>query len=150
MLARLIDADVQLVTALDPELGRTQADPSQLEQVVVNLAVNARDAMPHGGRLLIETANADLDDEFVSRHAGSRPGSYVSLTIADTGEGMDPETIAHVFEPFFTTKGPSKGTGLGLSIIYGIAKENGGAVTFATAPNEGTTFEVLFPLCIAD
>jgi PAS domain S-box-containing protein len=145
MLARLIDADVQLVTALDPELGRTQADPSQLEQVVVNLAVNARDAMPHGGRLLIETANADLDDEFVSRHAGSRPGSYVSLTIADTGEGMDPETIAHVFEPFFTTKGPGAGTGLGLSTVYGIVKQSHGYVAVDSEPGRGTVVTVYFP-----
>jgi PAS domain S-box-containing protein len=145
MLARLIGADVQLVTALDPELGRTRADPSQLEQVVVNLAVNARDAMPHGGRVLIETANAELDDEFASRHVGSRPGSYVSLTVADTGEGMDAETVTRAFEPFFTTKGPGAGTGLGLSTVYGIVKQSNGYVAVDSDPDRGTVVTVYLP-----
>jgi PAS domain S-box-containing protein len=145
LLGRLIGADVELVTALDTELGRTQADPSQLEQVVVNLAVNARDAMPDGGRLLIETANAELDDEFASRHVGSRPGSYVSLTVADTGEGMDSETVTRAFEPFFTTKGPGQGTGLGLSTVYGIAKQSNGYVAVDSEPGRGTVVTVYLP-----
>ena len=145
MLARLIGADVDLVTALDPELGRAQADPSQLEQVVMNLAVNARDAMRHGGRLLIETANAEVDDDFASRHMGLRAGPYVSLTVADTGDGMDAETAAHVFEPFFTTKGAGEGTGLGLATVYGIVKQSNGYVAVDSEPGRGTVVTVYLP-----
>jgi two-component system cell cycle sensor histidine kinase/response regulator CckA len=145
MLARLIGADVELVTSLDSDLGPTHADPSQIEQVVVNLAVNARDAMRQGGRLLIETANAELDDDFASRHVGSRPGSYVSLTVADTGEGMDAEASARLFEPFFTTKGPGSGTGLGLSTVYGIVKQSHGYVAVDSEPGRGTVVTVYLP-----
>jgi PAS domain S-box-containing protein len=145
MLARLIGADVELVTGLDAELGATHADPSQIEQVVVNLAVNARDAMPHGGRLLIETANAELGDDFIARHVGSRPGSYVSLTVADTGLGMDAGTVSRVFEPFFTTKEHGAGTGLGLSTVYGIVKQSNGYVAVDSEPGRGTVVTVYLP-----
>jgi PAS domain S-box-containing protein len=145
MLARVIGADVELVTALDADLGRTHADPSQIEQVVVNLAVNARDAMPHGGRLLIETANAEFGDDFTARHVGSRPGSYVSLTVADTGRGMDAETVSRVFEPFFTTKELGAGTGLGLSSVYGIVKQSNGYVAVDSEPGRGTVITVYLP-----
>ena len=145
MLARLIGADIELVTALDSELGRTNADPSQIEQVVVNLAVNARDAMPDGGRLLIETANAELGEDFTARHVGSRPGPYVSLTVADTGQGMDAETAARVFEPFFTTKDHTAGTGLGLSTVYGIVKQSNGYVAVDSKPGHGTVVTVYLP-----
>jgi two-component system cell cycle sensor histidine kinase/response regulator CckA len=145
MLARLIGADIELVTSLDPELGRIHADPNQLEQVVVNLAVNARDAMPSGGRLLIETANAELDDDFVSRHVGSRPGPFVSLTVADTGQGMDAETAARVFEPFFTTKEAGSGTGLGLSSVYGTVKQSNGYVAVDSEPGRGTVVTIYLP-----
>jgi len=123
-----------------------QMEPGQLEQVLMNLVVNARDAMADGGTIDITIESVSLDERAVLRYQGIRSGNYARIAVRDTGAGIDPELQAHVFEPFFTTKGPSKGTGLGLSIIYGIAKENGGAVTFATAPNEGTTFEVLLPL----
>jgi PAS domain S-box-containing protein len=149
MLARLIGADVELVTSLAPDLARTHADPSQLEQVVVNLALNARDAMPGGGRLLIETANAELDVEFTTRHVGSAPGSYVALTVADTGEGMDPATVGRIFEPFFTTKGPGQGTGLGLSTVYGIVKQSSGYVAVDSEPGRGTVFTVYLPRAAA-
>jgi PAS domain S-box-containing protein len=125
---------------------RVQMEPGQLEQVLMNLVVNARDAMADGGTIDITIESVSLDERAVLRYQGIRSGNYARIAVRDTGAGIDPELQAHVFEPFFTTKGPSKGTGLGLSIIYGIAKENGGAVTFATAPNEGTTFEVLLPL----
>jgi len=125
---------------------RVQMEPGQLEQVLMNLVVNARDAMPEGGSIDITIEQVKLDDRAVVRYSGIAPGTYARIAVRDTGAGIDPELQPHVFEPFFTTKDPSKGTGLGLSIIYGIAKENGGAVTFATAPNEGTTFEVLLPL----
>jgi PAS domain S-box-containing protein len=145
MLARLIGADIEVVTSLDGELGRIHADPSQLEQVVVNLAVNARDAMPHGGRLLIETVNAELDEDFASRHVGSRTGPYVSLTVADTGEGMDAETAVRVFEPFFTTKEAGGGTGLGLSTVYGIVKQSNGYVTVDSERGRGTVVTIYLP-----
>jgi PAS domain S-box-containing protein len=145
MLARLLGSDVELVTSLAPDLGQTHADPSQLEQVVVNLAVNARAALPRGGRLLIETANAELDDETASRHVGSSPGSYVALTVADDGNGMDAETVARAFEPFFTTKGPGEGTGLGLSTVYGIVKQSQGHVVVDSAPGRGTAVTVYLP-----
>jgi PAS domain S-box-containing protein len=145
MLARLIGEDIEVVTSLDTELGRIHADPSQLEQVVVNLAVNARDAMPHGGRLLIETANAELDEDFVSRHVGSRIGPYVSLTVADTGDGMDAETATRVFEPFFTTKEAGSGTGLGLSTVYGIVKQSNGYVAVDSERGRGTVVTIYLP-----
>jgi two-component system, cell cycle sensor histidine kinase and response regulator CckA len=145
MLARVLRADIELVTALDPELVATRADPGQIEQVILNLAINARDAMPEGGVLTVATANAELDDDFVRRHPGSTAGRFVMLAVSDSGEGMDAETLEHVFEPFFTTKPQGQGTGLGLSTVYGIVKQTGGQIWARSEPGHGTTFEVYLP-----
>ena len=126
MLRRLIGEDIVLTASLDPFLGRVMADPTQIQQVLMNLVVNARDAMPEGGKLDIETSNAMSTDKHSVIHADAKPGSYVVMTITDTGIGMDDNTRQHIFEPFFTTKEPDKGTGLGLSTVYGIMRQNGG------------------------
>jgi hypothetical protein len=145
MLSRLIAADVTLEITAAPSLARTKVDPSQVEQVLVNLVVNARDAMPRGGRLRVGTANVVLDAAFARHHVGAVPGRYVALTVTDGGSGMKPEVLVRVFEPFFTTKPIGKGTGLGLSTVYGIVKQNGGYVTVDSTPGVGTTFTTYWP-----
>jgi PAS domain S-box-containing protein len=145
MLQRLIGEDVELVTIAGPALGRVKADRGQIEQVIMNLAVNGRDAMPQGGKLMISTANAVMDEVYVRQHPGAVAGPYVLLTVSDTGCGMDQQTQAHIFEPFFTTKGPGKGTGLGLATVYGVVKQSGGYVSVYSEVGRGTSFKIYLP-----
>ena len=145
MLTRVIGEDIELVKILDPEVGNVMADIGQMEQILANLTINARDAMPQGGKITFETKNVDLDEEFAHKQAGIIPGPYVMLVVGDTGTGMDKIIQARIFEPFFTTKEKGKGTGLGLAIIYGILRQNKGSIQVQSEVGMGTTFKIYLP-----
>ncbi len=145
LLRRLIGENIQIVIVSDGRPGRVKADPIQIEQIVLNLAINARDAMPQGGSLIIETTSVDLDAGYALSHPDARPGPHVLLAVSDNGSGMSAETLSHVFEPFFTTKDPGKGTGLGLATVYGIVQQNGGHLAVYSEVGRGTSFKIYLP-----
>jgi two-component system cell cycle sensor histidine kinase/response regulator CckA len=145
MIGRLIGEDIELKLNLNPEAGRIKADPGQIEQVIMNLAINARDALLFGGKLIIETDNVDLNEEYGQGYFEFKKGAYVMIAVTDNGAGMDKETVSHIFEPFFTTKDKNKGTGLGLSTVYGIVKQSGGYIWVYSEKGKGTSFKVYFP-----
>ncbi len=150
MLEKVIGEDIELRTFINPETGNFLADPGQMEQVLMNLVVNARDAMPSGGKLSIETSNRTFDEAYVRDHPGAKAGRYVRIAVSDTGVGMDPETVSHVYEPFFTTKERGKGTGLGLSTVYGIVKQSEGYINCYSEMDRGTTFTIYLPLTLEE
>jgi two-component system, cell cycle sensor histidine kinase and response regulator CckA len=147
MLERLLGDDIELDNVLSNDLGTITADPNHIEQVLMNLAINARDAMPTGGTITFETANVEIDEAYAQQHVPMKPGRYVMLSVRDTGTGMDLETQAQIFDPFFTTKDLGKGTGLGLSTVFGIAKQSGGSIGVYSEPGKGTAFKLHFPRC---
>ena len=145
MLPRLIGEDVELIVSLQSDLGKVKVDPVRLEQVVMNLAANARDAMPRGGKLTIATCNVDLGDSYVQAHPVVPAGHYVVLEVTDSGEGIDPEHLPHIFDPFYTTKEKGRGTGLGLATVYGIVKQSGGFVWVYSEPGHGHDLQGVLP-----
>ncbi len=149
LLRRTLGEDIDLETRLSPDAGLVEIDVHQFEQVLLNLVINARDAMRSGGRLTVETGETDLDEEYCATHADARPGRCVMMAVSDTGTGMDAETLSHIFEPFFTTKPPGEGTGLGLSTVYGIVRQSGGSISVYSEPGSGTSFKVYLPVAQA-
>ena len=145
MLRRTLGENIDLVSLQHPDLGHAELDVHQFEQVLINLALNARDAMPDGGRLTLETSNVELDGEYCRSHPEASPGPHVMLAVSDTGTGMDETTLTRIFEPFYTTKSPGEGTGLGLAMVYGVVRQSGGSICVYSEVGQGTSFKVYLP-----